>query len=57
MWQAGAPKDVGGNFFRHTAIHEQVKNGVSFAQNVAETGRPLWPCPGLGGIKKIEEEA
>jgi len=37
-------------FFRHTAAHEQVKDTVSFGQDVAHTGRPLWPCPGVGAL-------
>jgi len=46
-------------FFRHTAAHEQVKQMVSFAQTVSYAGRPLWPCPGMGVLKKVEivEEA
>jgi excisionase family DNA binding protein len=46
-------------FFRHTAAYEQVKQTVSFGQTVSYTGRPLWPCPGMGVLKKVEivEEA
>jgi len=43
-------------FFRHTAIYEQTKHAISFAQNVGEVGRPLWPCPGMGVIKTMDEE-
>ena len=43
-------------FFRHTAVYEQTKQVVSFAQNVGEVGRPLWPCPGMGVIKTMDEE-
>lgn len=39
-------------FFRHTAAFEQTKQVVSFAQDVAIQGRPLWPCPGLGVIAR-----
>ena len=42
--------------FRHTAVYEQTRQVVSFAQEVGSIGRPLWPCPGMGVIKKIEEE-
>jgi copper chaperone CopZ len=42
-------------FFRHTAIYETVKTTISFAQRVEYSGRPLWPCPGLGPVKLIEE--
>ncbi len=44
------------SFFRHTAAYQQTKQVVSFAQKVSYTGRPLWPCPGMGVIKGIEEE-
>ena len=42
----------GDTFFRHTTAYEQTKNVVNFAQNVNYTGRPLWPCPGMGVIKE-----
>lgn len=43
-------------FFRHTAVYETVKTTVTFAQRVDhDTTRPLWPCPGMGPIKKTEE--
>ena len=41
--------------FRHTATYETVKSTVSFAQRVNYSGRPLWPCPGLGPVKMIDE--
>jgi copper chaperone CopZ len=44
-----------GKHFRHTAVYEQLKE-VSFAQVVDQMGRPLWPCPGMGVIKAIDEE-
>ncbi len=43
-------------YFRHTAAYETTRNTVSFAQNVAYLGRPLWPCPGMGLISKPMEE-
>jgi len=43
-------------FFRHTAVYEQTKQVVSFAQSVGDVGRPLWPCPGMGVIKTMDEE-
>jgi copper chaperone CopZ len=42
-------------FFRHTTVYEQTRQSVSFGQVVSYTGRPLWQCPGLGVIKKMEE--
>jgi len=46
------------SFFRRTTVYENTQKVVSFAQNVSYTGRPLWPCPGMGPIqaKIIEEE-
>ena len=45
-------KKEGDGIFRHTAVYETIKDTVSFAQNVRATGRPLWPCPGLGPVKQ-----
>jgi len=43
-------------FFRHTASYETVKTTVAFAQRVNhDNARPLWPCPGMGPVKKIDE--
>ncbi|HEX9617564.1 MAG TPA: heavy-metal-associated domain-containing protein [Anaerolineales bacterium] len=42
--------------FRHTAVYEQTRQVVSFAQKVGSVGRPLWPCPGMGVIQSTEEE-
>jgi copper chaperone CopZ len=41
--------------FRHTAIYETVKGTVSFAQRVEYSGRPLWPCPGMGAVKMSDD--
>jgi excisionase family DNA binding protein len=46
------PNANGKTFFRHTAAYEQTKQVVSFAQDVASHGHPLWPCPGLGVIAR-----
>ena len=43
-------------YFRHTAAYEQTRLTVTFAQNVVNTGRPLWPCPGFGPISKPVED-
>jgi len=48
-------KKEGDNFFRHSVVHETVKGTVSFAQRVDFKGRPLWPCPGLGVVKMIDD--
>ena len=44
-------KKEGDGVFRHTATYETIKDTVSFAQTIKSTGRPLWPCPGLGPVK------
>jgi copper chaperone CopZ len=44
-------KKEGDSIFRHTATYETIKGTVSFAQDVRYTGRPLWPCPGMGAVK------
>jgi copper chaperone CopZ len=41
--------------FRHATVYEQTRQVVSFAQNVSYLGRPLWPCPGMGVIRGMEE--
>ncbi len=46
----------GDRFFRHTAVYEQTKQVISFAQQVPYIGRPLWPCPGMGIIKTMDED-
>ncbi len=42
--------------FRHTASYETIKTTVSFAQRVDhDTVRPLWPCPGMGPVRKVDD--
>ncbi len=53
-WKTGTPAEVVDNPFRHTAAIENVK-AVAFGQKVEETGRALWPCPGMGSIEKMDE--
>jgi copper chaperone CopZ len=43
-------------FFRHTAALAQVQEVVGFAQQVPYSGRPLWPCPGMGTLARTDEE-
>lgn len=57
--EAGEPAtSKNGNevYFRHTEVYEQTKDTIGFAQNVSYSGRPLWPCPGVGVLNKVEEE-
>jgi len=50
-------KEAGGqNYFRHTAIYEQSRQVIGFSQNVSYQGRSLWPCPGMGPIRGMDEE-
>lgn len=44
------------SYFRHTAAYAQTGSTVGFAQTVANTGRPLWPCPGMGPIRGMDKE-
>ncbi len=53
-WKSGTPKETEDNPFRHTAAAEQLKT-VAFGQTIESTGRALWPCPGLGPVKAMEE--
>jgi copper chaperone CopZ len=53
---AATNRNGGDGAFRHTKSYEQTKHIVTFAQTVPSTGRPLWPCPGLGPITSLEEE-
>ncbi|MEW6402039.1 MAG: heavy-metal-associated domain-containing protein [Chloroflexota bacterium] len=48
-------KKEGDGLFRHTAVYETVKSTISFAQRVNYSGRPLWPCPGLGPVKTTDD--
>lgn len=61
------PEETGANvyqsedtelFIRHSAVFENIKSNVSFTQTTSYSGRPLWPCPGLGpiGTEMTEEE-
>ncbi|MCL4237968.1 MAG: heavy-metal-associated domain-containing protein [Anaerolineae bacterium] len=43
-------------YFRHTAAYAHTGQTVGFAQQVAQAGRPLWPCPGMGPLKITGEE-
>jgi copper chaperone CopZ len=45
----------GESVFRQTAVYATVKKTVSFAQKVPYSGRPLWNCPGMGVVRKMDE--
>jgi copper chaperone CopZ len=46
----------GNGFFRHTAVYETLQHTISFTQRVQHQGRPLWPCPGFGAVKMVDNE-
>jgi len=57
--EAGAStylEDRSKSYFRHTSVYETTRQVVSFSQNVAYSGRPLWNCPGMGVIKNKMED-
>lgn len=54
VWKSGTPQDTEDNPFRHTAALDGVKT-MSFTQQVEDTARALWPCPGLGSLQKMDE--
>jgi excisionase family DNA binding protein len=57
--ETGIAANVNGGrkpYFRHTAAYEQTRRMVSFEQQVAFSGRPLWPCPGFGALNRAGEE-
>lgn len=43
-------------FLRHTTAHEGTQKVISFAQNVMDSGQPLWPCPGFGTIRRMNDD-
>jgi copper chaperone CopZ len=51
------PTDQGEKpYFRHTTVYETTKKTVTFAQRVNYSGRPLWPCPGMGTLSVTRDE-
>jgi len=49
----GYAQDLGDKVssFRKTRIYEQVKQSISFNQEVPQEPRAGWPCPGMGLLK------
>jgi copper chaperone CopZ len=45
----------GDAYFRHTAAYESVGTVISFGQEIASSGRPLWPCPGMTPAPTMDE--
>jgi copper chaperone CopZ len=46
----------GDTYFRHTAAYKSAGTAVSFGQEATASGKPLWPCPGMGAPKTMDEE-
>ena len=46
----------GKTYFRHTAAHKATGTEISFEQGIASSGRPLWPCPGMGARKRMDDD-
>lgn len=44
---SSTPQESGKPFFRHTAAFTQTGKSISFAQEVPDVSRALWPCPGI----------
>lgn len=42
-------------YFRHTAAYAQTNETVGFGQEVVSTSRSLWPCPGIGVVRTMED--
>jgi copper chaperone CopZ len=49
-------RDHKARFFRHTAAYAQTGHTVGFVQHVSYSGRPLWPCPGMGTVQLMMED-
>ncbi len=54
--QAPYGRDDDTAFFRHTAAYQQTHRVVGFAQQTPKPARPLWPCPGIGVVRRTNEE-
>jgi copper chaperone CopZ len=45
----------GDSYFRHSAAYEAAGTDISFGQEITGSGRPLWPCPGMGSAQTMDE--
>ena len=50
-----AAETNGERYFRHTEAFESVADVISFGQEVTSSARPLWPCPGMSTLRKMDE--
>ena len=55
--ETGSPAIGSGEeaYFRHSAAHASVGTALSFGQEITSSGKPLWPCPGMGPAKTMDE--
>ncbi len=45
----------GGAYFRHSSAYETAGPTITFGQEIPSSGRPLWPCPGMGPVRTVDE--
>jgi copper chaperone CopZ len=45
----------GETWFRHTAAYKVTGTEISFGQEITASQKPLWPCPGMGARRKMDE--
>ena len=53
--EAAVLPDARAAYFRHTIAYKQTGRVIGFAQNVSQTGRALWPCPGMETMQTKEK--
>lgn len=44
-----------GTYFRHSAAYASAGAAISFGQEIGASGKPLWPCPGMGPAPTMDE--
>jgi len=52
---AVSTQEESSTYFRHTAFDAPTGMTVGFVQQITFAGRPLWPCPGIGAIRPMDE--
>lgn len=52
-----SPVEAGGKskVFRHSSLYKQTRQAISFTQEVDNSGKTLWPCPGMGPIESLDD--
>ena len=54
--EAAYKQDKSTTFFRHSTAYEQTQHVVTFSQQTLPSGKALWPCPGMGPVRMLDEE-